>query len=114
MTSFFEPFEPVMTTVRPFGEVQMSTSIPPPLPAPASLFKSGKREDVSLATFETEVNMTTEGVWSGRVGGAMPKAKSLYHYALGETCETASASSRFYIIIRVRNGAQPVDETSDD
>lgn len=101
VTSFFDTFEPAVASVRPAGYMKMSSSIPPPLPAPVSSLRHGKREDVSLATFEADVNLNNEGVWSGKVTGNMPRAKSLYHYALGESCETASASSRFYVIVRV-------------
>ena len=101
VTSYFDSFEPQIASSRPAGRMEMSSAIPPPVSLPPVTFRPGKREDVSLATFEADVNLNNEGVWSGRVGGNMPKAKSLYHYALGESCETASAYSRFYLVVRV-------------
>lgn len=100
-TSYFDSFEPTAASVRPVGRMQMSNAIPPPIPASHASFRPGKKEDVSLATFESDVSLTHEGTWTGKVGGNMPKAKSLYHYALGESCDTSSAYSRFYLVVRV-------------
>ena len=60
-----------------------------------------RKEDVSLATYETDVHLDTQGCWNGQIVCNLPRAKSLYHYALGESCKTASACSRFYLVVRV-------------
>ncbi|CAD6584643.1 MAG: hypothetical protein CYPHOPRED_002771, partial [Cyphobasidiales sp. Tagirdzhanova-0007] len=60
-----------------------------------------KKEDVSLASYETDVVLDSNGSWTGRIEGTMPRAKSLYHYALGESCSTAAACARFYLVLRI-------------
>ena len=78
-----------------------SASLVTPVPSPSRK----KREEMVLANFETDVHFDAHGVWNGQVAGCMPKAKSLYHYALGESCTTASASSRFYFVVKVSRAA---------
>lgn len=60
-----------------------------------------KIEDVSLATFETDLSFDRYDACASMLKGSMPRAKSLYHYALGESCATSAAYSRFYFVIRV-------------
>ncbi|KAK9893771.1 hypothetical protein P389DRAFT_108369 [Cystobasidium minutum MCA 4210] len=77
------------------------TSPPPPIllsapPISASAKRhapnNSKKEDITLATFEVDCAFTSP-TWSGRLTGNMPRVKSLYHYALGETCQTPSQTS---------------------
>lgn len=71
------------------------------LPAANTLPSKRKKEDITLATFETDCSFTSP-TWHGTIKGTMPKAKSIYHYALGETCTTATATSRYYLVPKIQ------------
>lgn len=59
-----------------------------------------KKEEATLAIFETDC-IFTSSTWNGKINGTTPKAKSIYHYALGETCQTLSAYSKFYLVPKI-------------
>lgn len=60
-----------------------------------------KDEITTLATFEVDCSFTSPS-WHGTIQGEIPKSKSIYHYALGETCSTSFAHSRFYLVPKVQ------------
>lgn len=68
-------------------------------------------DDVSLATFESDLRMTSDGTYRGEIHATVPKSKSTYHYALGETCVTPSATARFYLVLKVCVKARDVAVT---
>lgn len=76
------------------------------LPSRTATHPKRKKDDVSLAVYESDIHFSSihpdgTAVWYGNIQGVLPKAKSLYHYALGESCCTTAARSRFYMTVRV-------------
>lgn len=90
---------------------------PPPIPItlPSSITRSQshnhshdngnnkKRKDelTTLATFEIDCLFTNSN-WQGKIKSSLPKSKSIYHYALGETCSTLFANSKFYLVPKIQ------------
>lgn len=104
--SYFGLFGPASTSQTTRHILSPSPSSPTQSRgAAAAAANAKKREDVVLAVFESELRSEGAEAWSCQVKGSMPKAKSLYHYALGESCSTSSAVSRFYFVVKVSRHA---------
>lgn len=58
-------------------------------------------EDVLLATFDTSLDFASKASCRGSLHGNMPQTRSVYHYAVGESCRTPTGQARFYFVTKV-------------
>ena len=61
-------------------------------------------DDVLLATFDTNLDFASKASCRGSLYGHMPQTRSVYHYAVGESCRTPTGQARFYFVTKVGPG----------